>query len=133
MARENITAADLADIPGTTIFTMARSRQAYHLHKFCMSLMTADNRAAFKADEAGYLARFPMTPEQHDAVRARDFSRLIALGANIFFLVKISNTDGWTTQRAVASMTGMTAEEYAAMMLRGGRNPAGDRSLKTGA
>lgn len=26
--------ADLDDIPGTTIFTVARSRQAYQLHRF---------------------------------------------------------------------------------------------------
>jgi protocatechuate 4,5-dioxygenase alpha chain len=30
---------ELNDIPGTTVFNALRSRQAYHLHKFCMSLM----------------------------------------------------------------------------------------------
>ena len=124
--------ADLDDIPGTTIFTMARSRQAYHLHKFCMSLMTADNRAAFKADEASYLDRFRMTAEQRQGVVDRDFNRLIALGGNIFFLVKISNTDGWSVQRAVGRMTGMSVEDYAAMMIAGGRSPEGNHSIKGG-
>ena len=55
---------DLEDIPGTTVFTAKRSRQAYHLHKFCMSLMDADNRNAFKADERAYLDRFRMSEEQ---------------------------------------------------------------------
>jgi protocatechuate 4,5-dioxygenase alpha subunit len=39
------------DIPGTTVFDAQRSRQGYWLNQFCMSLMKADNRAAFKADE----------------------------------------------------------------------------------
>lgn len=121
---------DLEDIPGTKVFTAKRSRQAYHLHKFCMSLMDAANREAFKADERAYLDKFRMSEGQKQAVLDRDFSRLIELGGNIYFLVKLSNTDGWSAQRAVGSMTGMTPDEYAAMMLAGGRNPAGNRSIR---
>lgn len=86
--------ADLHDIPGTTIFTADSARRAYHLHRFCMSLMKEENRQRFRADEAGWLATFPMTPEQRDAVLARDYNRMIALGGNIYFLVKIASTDG---------------------------------------
>ena len=121
---------ELNDIPGTTVFNALRSRQAYHLHKFCMSLMQEDNRKAFKADERGYLDRFRMSDEQKQAVLDRDFTRLIDLGGNIYFLVKLSNTDGWTTQKAVSSMTGMTPDEYAAMMRAGGRSPEGQRSIR---
>lgn len=124
--------ADLDDIPGTTIFTTARSRQAYHLHRFCMSLMKPDNRAAFKADEAAYLAQFDMTPAQRQGVIDRDFNALIALGGNIYFLVKIASTDGWSVQKAVGTMTGMTADEYGAMMIAGGRSPEGNRSIRGG-
>nr|WP_295662027.1 protocatechuate 4,5-dioxygenase subunit alpha [Polymorphobacter sp.] len=123
-------AADLADIPGTTIFTTASSRRAYQLHRFCMSLMKAENRAAFKADEGAYLDRFAMTPEQRQGVVDRDFNRLIGLGGNIYFLVKISNTDGWSVQRAVGTMAGMSGDDYAAMMVAGGRSPVGNRSIK---
>lgn len=124
--------SDLEDIPGTTVFTARRSREAYHLHKFCMSLMEADNREAFKADETAYLARFRMSEEQKQAVLDRDFNRLIDLGGNIYFLVKLSNTDGWSTQKAVSSMTDMTPDEYAAMMRAGGRSPEGQRSKREG-
>ena len=124
--------AQFSDIPGTTLFTTLSSRRAYQLHKFCQSLMKAHNRAQFKADEAAYLERFPMSPEQREAVRARDFNRLIALGGNVFFLFKISNTDGWSVQQAVATMSGMTPEAYAQMMLAGGRSPAGNRSIERG-
>ena len=122
---------DFDDIPGTTVFTTARSRQAYYLHKFCQSLMNAQNRVSFKSDESAYLEQFAMTPAQRQAVLNRDFNRLIALGGNIYFLVKISNTDGSSVQQAVATMTGMTTEDYAAMMLAGGRSPLGNRSIKS--
>ena len=122
--------SDLEDIPGTTVFTAKRSREAYHLHKFCMSLMDEANRAAFRDHERAYLDKFRMSEEQKRAVQDRDFNRLIDLGGNIYFLVKLSNTDGWSTQRAVGSMTGMTADEYAAMMRAGGRSPDGNRSIR---
>lgn len=123
---------ELDDIPGTHVFTARRSRQAYHLHKFCMSLMQEENRTAFRADEPAYLDRFGMTEEQKQAVLARDLSRLIELGGNMYFLVKIASTDGWSAQKAVSSMSGMSAEEYARMMLEGGRSPEGLRSKREG-
>lgn len=121
---------DLDDIPGTKVFTAKRSRQAFHLHKFCMSLMKQENREEFRADERGYIDKFKMTEEQKQAVLDRDFNHLIELGGNIYFLVKLSNTDGWSAQKAVGSMTGMTAEEYAEMMRAGGRNPTGLTSIR---
>jgi len=122
--------ADLEDIPGTTVFNAARSREAYHLHKFCMSLMDEKNRAEFRDHERAYLDKFRMSEDQKRAVQDRDFNRLIDLGGNIYFLVKLSNTDGWSVQRAVGSMTGMTADAYAAMMREGGRSPDGQRSIR---
>ena len=121
---------DLDDIPGTKVFNARRSRQGYHLHKFCMSLMDADNRDEFRADERAYLDRYKMTEEQKQAVLDRDFSRLIELGGNMYFMVKIASTDGWSAQKAVGSMTGMSADEYAAMMIEGGRSPEGQRSIR---
>ena len=121
---------ELDDIPGTKVFRARESRQAYHLHKFCMSLMADENRQAFRADERAYLDLFKMTEEQKQAVLARDLTRLIELGGNMYFLVKIASTDGWSAQKAVSSMSGMSAEEYAQMMRDGGRSPEGLRSKK---
>jgi protocatechuate 4,5-dioxygenase alpha chain len=118
------------DIPGTTVFDAERSRQGYHLNMFCMSLMKADNRAAFKADETEYLKRFPMTDAQREMVLKRDWNGMMALGGNIYFLAKIFSADGKSFQQVAALMTGMTQEEYAQMMLKGGRSPEGNRSKK---
>jgi protocatechuate 4,5-dioxygenase alpha chain len=119
---------DYDDIPGTTVFDAERSRRGYHLNMFCMSLMKAENRAAFKADEASFLQRFPMTPEQREAVLQRNWNRMIELGGNIYFLAKLFSTDGKSFQFAAAQMTGLSQEQYAQMMLAGGRSPDGNRS-----
>lgn len=118
------------DIPGTTIFDADQSRKGYYLNQFCMSLMKAENRARFLADERAYLAEWPMTEDQKQAVLARDLNRCLALGGNIYFLAKLGATDGRSFQYMAASMTGMSQEEYAAMMLAGGRSVEGNR--KTG-
>ena len=116
------------DIPGTVVFDATQSRLGYHLNMFCMSLMKPDNRTAFKADERAYLQKFPMTNEQREAVIARDYNRMIALGGNIYFLAKIGATDGFSFQNLASKMTGVPEEEYKAMMVAGGRPAQGNRS-----
>jgi protocatechuate 4,5-dioxygenase alpha chain len=115
------------DVPGTTIFDAEQSRKGYWLNQFCMSLMKAENRARFKADEAAYLDGWPMTDAQRAAVRARDLNECIRLGGNIYFLAKLGATDGRSFQQMAGSMTGMTEAEYREMMLRGGRSIEGNR------
>lgn len=116
-----------ADVPGTTVFDAEQSRRGYHLNMFCMSLMKAPNRESFKAGERAYLDAWPMSEEQKQAVLARDYNRMIALGGNIYFLAKIFSTDGQSFEFAASRMTGMKPEEYRAMMIAGGRSPEGNR------
>ena len=116
------------DIPGTVVFDAEQARRGYHLNMFCMSLMKAENRAAFKADERAYLDKWPMTEEQKQTVLKRDWNGMLALGGNIYFTSKIAATDGLSFQQIAAIMTGSTQEEYAQMMLKGGRSPNGNRS-----
>jgi protocatechuate 4,5-dioxygenase, alpha chain len=122
--------AQLEDIPGTLVFTTARARQGYHLNQFCMTLMKADNRARFRADERAYLDEWPMNEAQKQAVLNRDYNAALAEGGNIYFLAKIFFTDEISFLQAVGTMTGMNGEEYQAMMLAGGRSPVGVRSKK---
>lgn len=118
------------NIPGTTVFDADLARQGYHLNSFCMSLMKADNRTRFKANERAYLDEWQMSEEQKQAVLARDYNRLIELGGNIYFIAKIFATDGKSFQYAAALMTGMSQEAYARMMLNGGRSPSADGACK---
>ncbi len=117
------------DVPGTTIFDAEQSRKGYHLNQFCMSLLQAANRDRFKADERAYLDQWPMTEDQKLGVLSRDLNRCIALGGNIYFLAKIGATDGKSFQQMAGSMTGMTEDEYRAMMVGGGRSINGNRFI----
>jgi len=117
------------DVPGTIVFDADQSRLGYHLNQFCMSLMDAANRDRFRSDEAAYLAEWDMTDEQRRAVLDRDMNRMIELGGNIYFLAKIGATDGRSFQQMAGSMTGMSEDEYRAMMVEGGRPIDGNRHL----
>ena len=124
-----MTNAAFQDIPGTYVFTGDRAIEGRHLNRFCMSLMSAANRARFKADERAYLDEWPMSESQKQAVLKRDFEALLEQGGNIFFVLKIAAVDGRTTQSVAASLAGQSTEEFAAMMRSGGRSPVGQRSI----
>lgn len=122
--------AEFEDIPGTRVYTGKRARQGYHLNQFAMSLMKPENRDRWKADERAYLSEWKLTDEQRQAVLARDYNKLLDLGGNIYFLAKVFSTDGKSFLQAVSTMTGMSVEDYQAMMLAGGRSPEGVRSTR---
>ena len=117
------------DIPGTTVFDMEQLRKVYGLNQFCMSLMKAENRTRFKANERAYLDEWSMDEEQKQAVLARDLNWCIRTGGNIYFLAKIGATDGKSFQQMAGSMTGMTEDEYRNMMISGGRSVEGNRYI----
>ncbi|HEY4404885.1 MAG TPA: protocatechuate 4,5-dioxygenase subunit alpha [Xanthobacteraceae bacterium] len=125
MAREP---HDYDDIPGTFVFDAEKSRQGYGINMFCMSLMKEENRKAFKANEADYLKKFPLTPAQARAILERDYNKMLELGGNIYFTAKLGATDGHSFRHLAAVMTGSTQEDYAQMMLAGGRSVEGNRS-----
>jgi protocatechuate 4,5-dioxygenase alpha chain len=123
---------EFKDIPGTTIFTIEKSREGFWLNQFCMSLRTAPNRERFLEDQRAYVDEWKMTEDQKKAVLDRDFQRMLELGGNVYFLSKIFATDGLSYVQAVSTMTDMSVKEYQQMMLDGGRNVEGLRSLKKG-
>ena len=131
-------AKDYDDIPGTFVFDADRSREGYHLNMFCMSLMKKENRKAFKADEAKYLDRFPLTPQQREGILKRDYNRMLELGGNIYFTAKLGATDGHSFQHMAAEMlcslpTGVAVVTYSSMTarriacMRRSRGPSGRR------
>ncbi|MES2699685.1 MAG: protocatechuate 4,5-dioxygenase subunit alpha [Pseudomonadota bacterium] len=124
--------AEFDDIPGTRVFTAQRARKGYWLNQFAMSLMKEENRERFKADNAAYLDEWKLTPAARQAVLDRDYNAMIDEGGNVYFLSKLFSADGQSFQYAAGSMTGMTPDEYAQMMINGGRDPQGVRSIKGG-
>jgi hypothetical protein len=53
---------------------------------------------------------------------------MLELGGNIYFTAKLGATDGHSFQHLAATMTGSSQQDYADMMLKGGRNVEGNRS-----
>jgi len=114
---------DYDDIPGTIVFDGRQARRGYVLNKFLMSLNQPANREAFKADEAAYLDGFALDDEQREAVLGRQWLRLLEVGGNVYYTYKLAACDGMTFQDLAGEQTGMSAEDFAQMMLSGGRSP----------
>ncbi|MFI8100827.1 protocatechuate 4,5-dioxygenase subunit alpha [Streptomyces sp. NPDC086023] len=114
-------------VPGTTVFDAEQSAKGYHLNQFCMSLMTAENRAAYLADERAYLDAWPLREAQKRALLDRDLNAAMREGGNIYFLAKWGAALGLSFQQMAGSMTGMTEQEYRDMMVGGGRPVEGNR------
>ncbi len=121
---------DYEDIPGTFVFDADRGRVGYHLNQFCITLRLQKNRDEFNANEEAYLDKFPMTPEQREAVLKRDWNGLLELGGNIYYTSKLAANDGINFQNLAGLMTGMGVDAYREMMLNGGRSIDGNRYKK---
>ena len=118
---------DYEDIPGTFVFDADRARIGYHLNQFCISLGKQAGRDAFTADPEGYLDKFPMSPEQRQAVIDRDWNGLLELCGNIYYTSKLAAYDGINFQDLAGLMTGMGRDAYRKMMIEGGRPIEGNR------
>jgi protocatechuate 4,5-dioxygenase, alpha chain len=116
------------DIPGTWVFDAQRARRGYHLNAFFYSLMKAENRAEFLADERKYLQKFPMIEAQRDAVVNREWNKLLELGGVSYAIVKLAFTDKKSYQYMASQMVGISESDYVQMMQAGGRSPDGWRS-----
>jgi protocatechuate 4,5-dioxygenase, alpha chain len=118
---------DYETIPGTYVYDARRARQGYPLNMFCMSLNDAGNRRKFKEDEAAYLDQFTLSAEQRRTVLKRDWLGMLKVGGNIYYTIKIAFCDGLTFQDVASMMSGVSKEQYAQMMLAGGRSAEGNR------
>jgi protocatechuate 4,5-dioxygenase alpha chain len=101
-----------APIAGTTVFTGARSQQGYRINKLAISLTRPENRAAFKADERGYMRKYGLREEEMILIERRDWSGLIATGGNIYLLLKIAGTVEQNLLQMGAQMRGETLEAF---------------------
>lgn len=99
-------------IPGTYVFDHKRSQMGYRLNKLCMSLTRPENRAEFKADPEAYMSKYRVDEAQKQAVRDRDWLRLIQLGGNIYLLIKIAEAFGVGLYTMGAQQRGQTLEQF---------------------
>jgi protocatechuate 4,5-dioxygenase alpha chain len=108
-------------IPGTILFDGVQAQKGYALNRMCFSFNSAENRAAFLADEDAYCRKYGLTEEQRAAVRERNILKLIAAGGNIYYLAKLAGIFGLNVQDIGAQQTGMSVEEFKAKLAAAGR------------
>ena len=100
------------EIPGSYIFTGPMSQKGYALNKLGASLKSDEARAAFKADEEGYMTQFGLSEEQKKLIRDRNWIGCVQGGSNIYFLYKITTLFGDSLYKLGAKQAGMTYEEF---------------------
>jgi protocatechuate 4,5-dioxygenase alpha subunit len=103
-----------AKIADSDVFDLAMSWRGYRINKMCNALSRPDERAAYQADEEGFMARFSLTDEERNLVRARDFSGLLQAGGNIYFLLKLGVVTGNGLYKMGATMRGESYEQFLA-------------------
>ncbi|MEJ8840105.1 protocatechuate 4,5-dioxygenase subunit alpha [Ramlibacter sp. AN1133] len=111
-------------IPGTTIFDGTQARKGYALNRMCFSFNEAASRAAFLADEEGYMRRYALTEEQRNAIRDRNVLRLLAVGGNVYYLAKFAGILGLDVQDLGAMQTGLSKDEFKQRLVRQNDQPA---------
>jgi protocatechuate 4,5-dioxygenase alpha chain len=111
---------DYDKVPGTYVFNGRRSAMGYPLNRMCMSFNSAENRDAFKQNEDTYCEKFGLSPEQREAVRARDVLRLVQLGGHIYYLAKLAGIFGLSVQDVGAQQRGMRVDDFKDMLEQSG-------------
>ncbi len=108
------------DIPGTTIFDATQAQKGLALNRMCFSFNSAENRAAFLADEDAYFRKFGLNDEQRAAVKSRNVLKMIEAGGNVYYLAKLAGIFGLNVQDIGAQKTGMTVEAFKSKLLSAG-------------
>jgi len=106
---------------GTTPFDGEQAKKGYALNKMCFSFNSAENRAAFVADEEVYMRRYQLTETQAAAIRARNVLQLIAAGGNAYYLAKFAGIFGLDMQDIGAQQTGLSKEAFKARLVAAGQ------------
>ncbi|WP_180899983.1 extradiol ring-cleavage dioxygenase [Martelella soudanensis] len=104
--------SDALEIPETPLFERERAKNGYLMNKMAMSLGRPENRAAFRADEEAFLDSFGLADAEKQAVMSRDWHRMVALGGNLFFILKIAAIDPVSMAEIGAAQAQMSREDF---------------------
>ncbi|EXJ10154.1 protocatechuate 4,5-dioxygenase subunit alpha [Nitrincola nitratireducens] len=108
------------DIPGTIMFDGQMATLGYPLNKMCYSFNDAEARNAFVADEEAYCQLFGLSDAQKKAIKDRDVLELLRQGGSIYYLAKFAGILGLNVQDVGALQTGMSVDEFKAMLVKAG-------------
>lgn len=100
----------------TPIFDGRAAQRGYPLNAMCYSFNNASNRALFLHNPEAYFAQYGLSEDQRQAVRERDVLRMIALGGNAYYLLKLANLLGMDVQDIGAQQTGLSRAAFQAKL-----------------
>ncbi len=98
-------------IAGSYVFTGERSARGYYLNRMANSLGSAEKRARFQADEAGYMRGMGCSEQEIELVRQRDWQAMMEHGGSIYLLLKIGAAVGHALPQIGAHTSGVRATE----------------------
>lgn len=104
-------------IYGTDPFDGDLAMRGYALNAMCYSFNSQANRDIFVEDEEAYMAKYNLTDEQKDAVRARDVLAMLDAGGNVYYLAKLAGILGLNVQDLGSLQTGLPLEEFKQRLL----------------
>lgn len=96
----------------TPVFDGKAAQRGYALNAMCFSFNDAANRARFLDNPEAYFNEYGLTPEQREAVRARNIAGMIKAGGSAYYLLKLANLWGMDVQDVGAQQTGVTREVF---------------------
>ena len=104
---------------GGYVFTGENSAKSYRLNKMAVTLTSPENRAAFQANEDGYMRAHGLSEQEIDLVKRRDWKGMMDYGASIYLVIKIGGSVGCSLPEIGAHTAGLTVAEFQAR--RGGQ------------
>ena len=100
------------DVPDTPLLDRPSNLAGYRINKMAMALGKPEARAAFKEDEAAFLDAHGLSPDEKEAVLSRDWERMVAMGGNLFYILKIAAVDPTPITAIGAAQAGMDHETF---------------------
>ncbi|RDL45739.1 protocatechuate 3,4-dioxygenase [Marinomonas piezotolerans] len=107
--------------PGTYLFDSKMAKKGYGLNKMCYSFNEQAARDEFNADPEAYCDKFNLTEAQKQGIRDKNIITLLQEGGSIYYLAKFAGLLKINMQDIGAQQTGMSVDEFKAMLERNGR------------
>lgn len=103
-------------LEGTYLFDGPRAQKNYPLNKMCMSLVDANSRKEFAADQRAYCKKYGLSDQTTELVVARDWIGMIRSGGNIYYVWKLASIDHISMQHVGAQQNSMTLDQFRAKL-----------------
>ena len=106
--------AGAADLPGTYLYTHARSARGFRINRFLHRLVDPIFRAQFLDDAEAMMRAAELSEAECAMIRQLDWRAMIHYGVNFFMMEKLAAVSGVPNPHVYAAMRGETPEQFMA-------------------